>query len=95
MSVYKRVKFKDKILQDLAEVIVIVIAFSKIFSRKVKLLKNSLSILQLNIKTTNLGKTYLLPKIHKRLYDVPGRTVTSNWGTHTEKTSGFLDNQLK
>ena len=46
-------------------------------------------------KATNLGKMYLLPKIHKRLYDVPGRPVISNCGTPTEKASEFLDNQLK
>ena len=34
---------------------------------------------------------YLLPKIHKRLYDVPGRPVISNCGTLTE----FLDHHLK
>ena len=38
---------------------------------------------------------YLLPKIHKRLYDVPGRLVISNCGTPTEKASEFLYNQLK
>ena len=38
---------------------------------------------------------YLLPKIHIRLYDVPGRPVISNCGTPTEKVSEFLDNQLK
>ena len=38
---------------------------------------------------------YLLPKIHKRLYDVPGRPVILNCGTPTEKASEFLDNQLK
>ena len=46
-------------------------------------------------KATNLGKMYLLPKIHKRLYDVPGRPVISNCGTPTEKASEFLDSQLK
>ena len=34
---------------------------------------------------------YLLPKIHKRLYNVPGRSVISNCGTPTEKASEFLD----
>ena len=67
-SVYKSVKFKDKILQDLAEK------------------SNS------NKKANNLRKMYLLPKIHKRLYDVPGRPVISNCGTPTEKASKFLDN---
>ena len=33
---------------------------------------------------------YLLPKIHKRLHDVPGKPVMSNWGTPTE----FLENEL-
>ena len=37
----------------------------------------------------------MLPKIHKRLYGMPGRTVISNCGTPTEKVSEFLDNQLK
>lgn len=38
---------------------------------------------------------YLLPKIHKRLYDVPGRPVISNCGTPTERVSEFLDHHLK
>ena len=38
---------------------------------------------------------YLLHKIHKRLYDVPGRPVISNCGRPTEKASECLDNQLK
>ena len=46
-------------------------------------------------KVTNSGKLYLLPKIQKRLYDVPGRTVISNCGTPTEKVSEFLDHHLK
>ena len=46
-------------------------------------------------KTTNLGKFYLLPKIHKRLENVPGRPIISNCGDHTEKTSEFLDFYLE
>ena len=38
---------------------------------------------------------YLLPKIHKRRYNVPGRPVISNCGTPTEKVSGFLDHRLQ
>ena len=38
---------------------------------------------------------YLLPKIHKRLINVPGRPVISNCGTPTEKASKFLDHHLK
>ena len=46
-------------------------------------------------KTSNLGKLYLLPKILKRLPDDPGRPVTSNCGTPTEKVSEFLVFHLK
>ena len=38
---------------------------------------------------------YVLPKIHKRLFNVPGRPVISNGGTPTEKASEFLDSHLK
>ena len=34
-------------------------------------------------KATNFDKLYLLPKIHKRLNDVPGRLVISNRGSPT------------
>ena len=46
-------------------------------------------------KATNLGKLYLLPKIHQGLSNVPGRPVISNCGTPTEKISEFLDYQLQ
>ena len=46
-------------------------------------------------KATNLGKLYLLPKIHKGLSNVPGRPVISNYGTPTENVSEFLDYQLQ
>ena len=38
---------------------------------------------------------YLLPKIHKRLVIVPGRSVMSNCGTPIEKDSEFLDYHLQ
>ena len=41
------------------------------------------------------GKLYVLPKIHKQLFDVPGRPVISNCGTSIEKCSEFLDHHLK
>ena len=44
---------------------------------------------------TNLGKLYFLPKIHKKLSNIPGRPVISNRGTPTEKPSKFLDYHLK
>ena len=47
-------------------------------------------------KATNLGKLYLLHKIHKGLYTkVPGRPVISSCGTPTEKVSEFLEHHLQ
>ena len=46
-------------------------------------------------KTTNLGKLYFLPNIHKRLSSVPSRPVISNCGTPTEKFPEYLDHILK
>ena len=46
-------------------------------------------------RACNLGKLYFLPKIHKRLFNVPGRPAISNCGTPTEKASEFLDSHLK
>ena len=43
-------------------------------------------------KATYVGKLYLLPQIHKRFHNVPGRL---NSGTATEKASEFLDFHLK
>ena len=44
---------------------------------------------------TLFGRFYLLPKIHKRLYNVPGRPVISNSGYYTENISIFLEYHLK
>ena len=38
---------------------------------------------------------YLLPNIHRRLYDVPGRPDIQNCGEPTEKPSEFLDTYPK
>ena len=46
-------------------------------------------------KSINLGKKCFLPKIHRRLDNVPGRPVISNYGTPTEMASQFLDHHLK
>ena len=45
-------------------------------------------------KVTNLGKLYLLPKIHKDLCKVTGQPVIYKYGTPTEKVSEFLDHHL-
>ena len=90
---YRDVNFKSKILQHLAETSNYIF---KNLKRKGKITEKELKYLIINHKkATNLEKFFLLPKIHKRLYDVPGRPVNSNCGTPTEKVSEFLDNQLK
>ena len=43
----------------------------------------------------NLGKMYLLPKIHNRLSNVLGRPVSSNCQMPFEKVSEVLDYHLK
>ena len=47
------------------------------------------------INKPKLGRFYLLPKIHKRLHNVPGRPVISNNGFFTENISTFLEYRLK
>ncbi|CAB4036908.1 Hypothetical predicted protein, partial [Paramuricea clavata] len=46
-------------------------------------------------RNNKLGRFYLLPKIHKRLVDVPGRPVISNCGTPTEGLSELVDHYLQ
>ena len=47
------------------------------------------------VKDPKFARFYLLPKIHKRLHDVPGRPVISNCGYYTENISAFLDFHLQ
>ena len=47
------------------------------------------------VNNPKLGRFYLLPKIHKRLQNVPGRSVISNSGYYTENISAFLEFHLK
>ena len=47
------------------------------------------------VKYPKFARFYLLPKIHKRLHDVPGRPVISNCGYYTENISSFLDFHLQ
>ena len=47
------------------------------------------------VKDPKFARFYLLPKVHKRLYDVPGRPVISNCGFYTENISSFLDFHLQ
>ena len=47
------------------------------------------------VNNPKVGRFYLLPKIHKRLHNVPGRPVISNSGYYTENISSFIDFHLK
>ena len=42
-----------------------------------------------------LGRFYLLPKIHKRMTNIPGRPVIFSNGTSTENRSSYLDCHLQ
>ena len=85
--------FKEKILQDLVGISNNIF---KILRGKGKMTEKQLKYFTIaHKKATNLGKMCLLPKIHKRLFNVPGKPVISNCGLPTEKVSKFLDSHLK
>lgn len=46
------------------------------------------------INQPKLGRFYLLPKIQKRLHNIPGRTVISKNGIFTKKVSALLEYHL-
>ena len=86
-NVYTDVCFNEKLLQELVG------TSNKLFQNLKA--KGKIYFTYQYKKVTNLGKLYILPKIHKRLANVPGRSVISNCGTPTEKASEFLDHHLK
>ena len=47
------------------------------------------------VNNPKLGRFYLLPKIHKRVYDVSGRPVVSNSGYYAENISAPFEYYLK
>ena len=47
------------------------------------------------VKDPKFACFYILPKIHKRLHDVPGRSAISDWGYYTENISYSLDFHLQ
>ena len=49
----------------------------------------------LNVENPNFGRFYSLPKIHRRMYNIPGRPVIYNCSFYTENISAFLDHQMK
>ena len=73
VTVYKDVNFKGKMLHDLAE------TSNKLFwnlKDKRGITEKQLKYFTIDFKkTTDLRKLYLLPKIHKRLFEIPGRPV--------------------
>ena len=92
-NVYKDIDLKEKILQELAETSN---SFFKNIKKKGFITERKLKYFSIEFKkATNIGKLYLLPKIYKRLFDVPEQPVISNCGTPTEKVSEFLDHVLK
>ena len=92
-NVYRKVAFKDKILSQLVDCSN---RFFKNLKMKGQITKKELKYFRYEFKKSrNLGKLYLLPKIHKSLENVPGRPVISNCSTQTEKVSEFLDPHIK
>ena len=80
--VYKDVNFDKDLIANLTGKINRLFESLKIFLFWVK-------------KTCNLGKLHLLPKINKRLSNVPGRRVISNCGAPTEKVAKFPDSLMQ
>ena len=81
-NAYRDVNFNCKILQNLAETSNDIF---KNFKRKGKITEKEPKYFIINHKkATYLGKMFFLPKIHKRLSNIPRRPVISNCGTHPE-----------
>ena len=47
------------------------------------------------VKDPKFARFYLFPKIHKRLYNVPGKPVTFSCGFYTENISSYIDFHLQ
>lgn len=47
------------------------------------------------VNITKLGRFYLLPKVNKTLYNVPGRPIISNSGYYTVNILTLLECHLK
>ena len=92
-NTYKNVKFEDNDLVKLVE------KNNKMFKQlhsKQKISSSEFRYFSYNYKkSTNLDKMYLLPKMYKRLENVPGCPVISNCGTPTKIISEFLYYHLK
>ena len=87
-NAYRKVNYKEKLLSELVDK-------SNSFLKSLKGYKTLKYFTYEYKKATNLGKFYLLAKIHKRLNNVPERPVISNCGAPTEKALEFFDYHLK
>ena len=91
---YAEVKnYKEKLLVDLTEKSNKIL--KKLRNKKVMTQKEFKYFTYSFKNPSCLGKMYLLPKIHKRLCNVPGRPVISNCVTPMYKMSEFLDHHLQ
>ena len=93
-NLYKEVTLNEKLIQDLTE------TSNKVFSnlRGGGFITDKKELKYFSFdheRACNIGKLYHLPKIHKKLFNVPGRPVICDCGTTTEKASDFLDSHLK
>ena len=89
----KKFKFNENILTGLVEKINK--NFNRLCSHRL-ISESELKYFTYNFeKATSLEKFYFLPKIHKRLGNVPRRPVISNCRTPTEKVSEYLDFLIK
>ena len=90
---YKKVQISEN---DLVKLVEKSNCFFDEMKRKGVIGEKERNYFKINFKNaTNVGKMYLLPKIHKKLYDVHGRPVISNCDMATEKVSEFLDHILQ
>ena len=86
-DVYEETSFEDNFLSDRI--------FQVLQKMKLKEEVNDKNIDYFMINNPRLARFYLLPKIHKRLKNVPGRPVVSHVGFHTERISAFIDHHLQ
>ena len=56
---------------------------------------SNVALRYLAVEDPKFARFYLLPKINKRLHNVPGRPVISNCGFYTENISSFLEYHLQ
>ena len=92
-TVYKDIKLKEIILSDLMDKSSRIL---KSFHTCKFITEKEVKYFSYDFKTTsNVDKSYLLPKIHEQLFNVPGRPGISRYGTLKEKASEFLDFYLK